>query len=267
MESILELPARFQESNKLAKAALRELMSHLPFKPKRTTIDSDSELLTERLQSKFMLIEDGRISCIRSNILLFIFDGGDLLGLDSLLALDDIRLRTTFAVPVLEIPKAEFFKAVESNPQLQILWTKYVSLQLDLLMIITGHVMKGEFDPGTAIKTFREGEIIIQQGDDSTDVFTLVDGRATVLFNKVQVGEIGDNEIFGVLSALGGTPRTATVMAKTICTVVVMPKEHFVEFFKSRPSAVLKMVEDMALTIVKLNQRVAKLDKPELAKP
>jgi CRP/FNR family cyclic AMP-dependent transcriptional regulator len=258
METILELSDRFQKLDAEARTILADLISRLPFKPSPGNLHADSEILTERLQSKFMLIGEGRVSCIRSNILLFIFGQGDLLGLDSLLALDDIRLQTTFAVPVLEIPKKEFFAAVDGNLDLQKLWCRYLSLQIDMMTMIAGYLMKGEFDPGTSIKTFREGDTIIKQGNKDNDVFTLVEGRADVMFDNVKVGEIADNELFGVLSALGNIPRTASVIARRTCTVVAMPKEHFIEFFKSRPAAVLKMVEDMALTIVKLNQRVAK---------
>lgn len=266
MESILELPSRFQEVDSQSKIVLKDLIQRLPLATKKTTINADSELLQERLRANFMLIEEGRISCIRSNILLFIFNDGDLLGLDNLLALDDIRLQTTFAVPVMEFSKRMFFQAIEVNRDLQALWARYLGLQMELLTIMTAHVMKGEFDPGTVVKTYREGEVIIQQGDTSTDVFTLVDGGAIVKYNDVHVGEIGQNEIFGALSALGGVQRTASVIAATTCTVVVMPKTHFIEFFKSRPNAVLKMVEDMAVSIVKLNQRVAKFEKNEIAR-
>lgn len=267
MESILELPQRFQESDALGKAALQELISLLPFKPIRTILSADSELLTERLQKRFMVIEEGRISCVRSNILLFVFTDGDLLGLDVLLTLEDVRLQTTFAVPVLEFPKHEFYKAVESDPILMGLWCRFLMYQLELSTMMTAHLMKGEFDPGTSIKTFLAGQSIVRQGENSTEVFTLVDGSADVIFDGVKVGEIGQNEIFGVLSALGGIPRTATVVARNLCTVVEMPKEHFIEFFKSRPTSVLKMVEDMAISIARLNQRVAQHDKSQSARP
>ncbi|GBM54555.1 cAMP-dependent protein kinase regulatory subunit [Araneus ventricosus] len=61
----------------------------------------------------------------------------------------------------------------------------------------------------------KAGEIIIQQGDQGDNFYVIDQGEVEVFVNGQLVTTIGDGGSFGELALIYGTPRAATVKAKT----------------------------------------------------
>ncbi|BFZ17470.1 hypothetical protein BsWGS_20509 [Bradybaena similaris] len=59
------------------------------------------------------------------------------------------------------------------------------------------------------------GEVIIQQGDEGDNFYVIDQGEVDVYVNGVHVTNIGEGGSFGELALIYGTPRAATVKAKT----------------------------------------------------
>ena len=78
-------------------------------------------------------------------------------------------------------------------------------------------------------KTFKLGEVLIHEGEDNRDLYILSNGVIEVTvkneLSPVVVSEINAPEILGELSFLNGTPRTATVTAKTDVEVFILSYE------------------------------------------
>jgi CRP-like cAMP-binding protein len=108
-------------------------------------------------------------------------------------------------------------------------------------------------------EVYEPGDIIIRQGDRADYVYNMSSGVAEVLVDDVNVGRIGDGEIFGALAALTHADRSATVKAKTTCSVVKVPKEQFTELIKSNPATIHGLLMDMANSIVNLNEQLVGL--------
>ncbi len=68
-------------------------------------------------------------------------------------------------------------------------------------------------------KTYKAGEVIIHEGEENRDLYVLSEGILEVSVQdesqKIVVSEITPPEILGEISFLNGSPRTATVSAKT----------------------------------------------------
>jgi CRP/FNR family cyclic AMP-dependent transcriptional regulator len=68
-------------------------------------------------------------------------------------------------------------------------------------------------------KTFQPGEIIIREGEENRDLYVLYEGvlEASIKTDRgdLVVSEMTPPEIMGEISFLDGSPRTATVTAKT----------------------------------------------------
>ncbi|XP_055526727.1 cAMP-dependent protein kinase type I regulatory subunit isoform X1 [Wyeomyia smithii] len=62
---------------------------------------------------------------------------------------------------------------------------------------------------------FLPGESIIQQGDEGDNFYVIDIGEVEVFVNNEQVTTIGEGGSFGELALIYGTPRAATVRAKT----------------------------------------------------
>ena len=111
-----------------------------------------------------------------------------------------------------------------------------------------------EATPG--YEMYESGAIIIRQGGRADYVFHMTSGLAEVLVDDVTVGRIGEGEIFGAMAALTQADCSATVRAKTACSVVKVPKEQFTELIKRNPATIHSLLIDMANSIVNLNEQL-----------
>lgn len=78
-------------------------------------------------------------------------------------------------------------------------------------------------------KTYKAGEVIIREGEENRDLFILSQGTLEVSVEdeakQIVVSEITPPEILGEISFLNGTPRTATVSAKTDVEIYILSYE------------------------------------------
>jgi len=59
------------------------------------------------------------------------------------------------------------------------------------------------------------GETIIKQGDEGDNFYVIDQGEVDIFVNETYVGSIGDGGSFGELALIYGTPRAASIKAKT----------------------------------------------------
>jgi len=78
-------------------------------------------------------------------------------------------------------------------------------------------------------KKYKAGEVIINEGEENRDLYILSEGLLEVSVQdesqKIVVSEIASPEILGEISFLNGTPRTATVSAKTDVEIFILSYE------------------------------------------
>ncbi|HSJ50980.1 MAG TPA: Crp/Fnr family transcriptional regulator [Actinomycetota bacterium] len=101
------------------------------------------------------------------------------------------------------------------------------------------------------IRRYRRGTYLFHQGDDSPEVFFLVEGR-------IELSSLSANghrqlhttldrpQFFGELGVLGGMPRTGAGIALDESTVWRVSAESFLEFVTSEPSAALSLMRVLA---------------------
>jgi hypothetical protein len=69
------------------------------------------------------------------------------------------------------------------------------------------------------------GSALVEQGEEGSDLYLLLDGVFGVEINGEEVAEIGPGAVVGELALLEGGERTATLRAKTRCRVAVVSPE------------------------------------------
>jgi hypothetical protein len=74
-------------------------------------------------------------------------------------------------------------------------------------------------------RQLREGEVLVEQGDEGRDLYLLLDGLLDVEVNGDEVAEIAPGAMLGERALLEGGKRTATLRAKTKARVAVIPPE------------------------------------------
>ncbi len=105
-----------------------------------------------------------------------------------------------------------------------------------------------------AIRRYRRGTYLFHQGDESPEVFFLVDGR-------VEISSLSANghrqlhttldrpQFFGELGVLGGMPRTAAAIALEESSVWLVPAAAFVEFLAEEPVASRSILRALARNV------------------
>ncbi len=87
------------------------------------------------------------------------------------------------------------------------------------------------------LQKFNEGVTIFNEGDVATEFFLLIEGSARVvnfdvsLKHLVEAGRLGAGDYFGETALLRNEKRTATVIASTPCTCMVLSKDRFRALF------------------------------------
>ena len=75
-------------------------------------------------------------------------------------------------------------------------------------------------------RTYQAGQLLTREGEKDRDLYVLSEGTLEVLVKgddgDVLVGEISPPEILGEISFLNGSPRTATIRAKTDAKVYIL---------------------------------------------
>lgn len=156
-------------------------------------------------------------------------------------------------------PALEFMLRVFSDQAAMKLWTRVLVTYSGLMLRITAAHVPEEAAATPGYEDYQAGDIIIRQGERADYVFNMSSGTAEVVVNEVIVGRIGEGEIFGAMAALTHADRSATVKAKTACSVVKVPKEQFAELIKSNPATIHSLLVDMANSIVNLNEQLVGL--------
>jgi hypothetical protein len=156
-------------------------------------------------------------------------------------------------------PALEFMRRVLGDPVSTKLWTRLLVTYAGLMLRMAAANAVEDTAATPGFEVYEPGDIIIRQGDRADYVFNMSSGVAEVLVDDVPVGRIGEGEIFGAMAALTHADRSATVRARTTCSVVKVPKEQFTELIKSNPATIHSLLIDMANSIVNLNEQLVGL--------
>jgi CRP/FNR family transcriptional regulator, cyclic AMP receptor protein len=113
-------------------------------------------------------------------------------------------------------------------------------------------------------RNYNAGSTIIRQSETDDDIFILFSGLANVIrtsqsgrgvfFDSIQSGNF-----FGELSVFDEKPRSATVIAKTDCTVGKMVGQEFLELVARYEKPALVLLSRLASMVRNANDRIANL--------
>jgi CRP-like cAMP-binding protein len=166
----------------------------------------------------------------------------------------NVRFFCEYSSEVLVFTKESLLSVLQSNPEAAGKWVRWVNLQQDLNVLIEAHYLTAGMKPALEMKSFEPGELIINENDDSEEIFEMMDGTARVVVNGIKVGVIEEGDIFGELSFLTEGKRTASVIAEKACTVNLIKRADFVELIKYRPQLIYNIARSLAKRILSLNQ-------------
>ena len=212
--------------------------------------------------NQFYVVQRGTVNVYYHGKIIHTLEEGDILLPDVAGSAEQdftVYYRSTAGARLNSYPALEFMRRVFSEPAAMRLWSRVLVTYSGLMLRFAAAFVPEEAPTTPGFERYAAGDTIIRQGERAEFVFNMASGVAEVLVDEVTVGRIGEGEIFGAMAALTHADRTATVRAKTACSVVKVPKEQFTELIKSNPSTIHTLLADMANSIVNLNEQLVGL--------
>lgn len=225
------------------------------------TIPGMCEISTKsEYRGKLFRIVDGSVIISREGDKIIFLEAGDLFGLEFFTDIPGAVMECDFPVTAEVFDSGKFFSYIQGDLGLMSEWSEYLAAHLEIFSALMMALASTGFQMERKLRTYEVEDIIIDEDAPANEVFTLIEGKAEVYVDDVMVGEIHEDEIFGALAALTDSKRTGRVIsAKNGTQVLVTPKEDFAKLIALRPQTTLKMVQDMARTIMDLNRQVVDL--------
>jgi len=107
------------------------------------------------------------------------------------------------------------------------------------------------------VVTFETGQTVFLEGDDSRDLYIVVEGNAAILKGSKIIAEIsGKGSVFGEMSFLLKVNRTATIRAVTHLKLIKIPEGEIPDFLKEFPEVVWEFARYLAQRLHETSQIV-----------
>ena len=111
-------------------------------------------------------------------------------------------------------------------------------------------------------KLYRDGEVIVRQGEVGNCMYVIQRGQAEVLLRnedqEVCVAVLGDGDVFGEMALFDQEVRSATVRARGELWALTLEKRTFLRRIHEDPSLVFNILEKMSRRIRELNDSLKK---------
>ena len=195
-----------------------------------------------------------------SDRLLRMFSSGDLIPAGPRFKGAEARIACDFAAEVTVYSQAKVWERLSVKPELLAKWLQYSENEQAITYGLCARYTQVDSQPDIRLKRFNPGDVIISEGEPSSEVLCLIDGLAQVRSHDVVVGEVRPSEFFGEIGFLLNQDRTAKVIAVRDCTVQVIDANEFIEIIKHNPQIIISMATTLAGRIVELNDRVVSAD-------
>jgi len=204
-------------------------------------------------------LKDGNVSVEYDSKEIFIHEAGDVILPFTAEKYQEASIYYSVIadVEIFSLSLEELYEVMAKDTSIIALWFAISRIcQLQLSQMI-GVLTQKEQRANPGFGRYKAGMEIITEGDDADYVYSVSEGIAVAIHNGVEVGEIHQDEIFGAIAVLTDQKRTASVIAKTNCTVLMVHKDEFSKMVHSHPKLFLNILSSLAEKITSLNHKVS----------
>lgn len=220
------------------------------------TLEGVDDLYQHFDRDQLFIVRDGMLHFCKNGQNLASFDEGDIVGVAASFDMPAPTLRADEYVELVPIDRDRFLRHIYSDKRRQHYWSHFLICQNALLLDYLSDMVKDQVRPTAGFQNISPGEVMIQQGDPAEHVYTIISGEADVFVDDVKVGEIGEEEVFGAMAVFTKETRSATVKARTPCTIMAVPQKDFILLIEAQPQAAVNLIENLARRITALNQQL-----------
>ncbi|OEJ68923.1 Crp/Fnr family transcriptional regulator [Magnetovibrio blakemorei] len=113
-------------------------------------------------------------------------------------------------------------------------------------------------------KLYQANQIVVERGEESSDVFFIAKGGVKVMDflandQEIALAELGTGSSFGEMSAIDFSRRSARVVAMQDTSVAILPSKDFRRLLMDCPGIAVMLLKRFAGLIRTLNNRVTSL--------
>ncbi|MEE2960477.1 MAG: cyclic nucleotide-binding domain-containing protein [Myxococcota bacterium] len=226
--------------------------------PNRSTprIISPNESLSVLSQTTYLWLRSGKIKQLSNKTELRYFGPGDLLKCCPASSGSVFELQDDVPCHAEEYSESDLMEQVMAHESLTRLWIDIQDAETRLLEMLCGYLVTPHSHIDSSFKYFNEGDVIIREGDKPDGIYEMVSGKATVCIGGTAVGEISANEIFGEISYLTDSPRSATITALSTSLVQISSADSFDALVEHRSDLLANISSKLAYRLVATNQKV-----------
>lgn len=120
-------------------------------------------------------------------------------------------------------------------------------------------------------RTYRDGEIVIREGDVGDCLYVVQEGQLEVVRqvdgHESVIRLVGKNELVGEMAVFYRERRSATVRARGAVRVLTLDKKNFLRRINEDPSLAFRVIETMSRRVRELTDEVVKLRGEQRAAP
>ncbi|MGH2784455.1 MAG: cyclic nucleotide-binding domain-containing protein [Actinomycetota bacterium] len=115
--------------------------------------------------------------------------------------------------------------------------------------------------------TFEDGAVIVPEGEEGLGFYLILSGDAAVVQAGAEINRIGSGQFFGEIALLEGTPRTASVVARSRTVCLGILRSDFRPLLVRQPRIALRILEEEGRRIgpdaAKAHATMARVHPPE----
>lgn len=120
----------------------------------------------------------------------------------------------------------------------------------------TVQALQSMLDPSATVR-FQENARIMQEGEVGEHMYIVLDGKVVIAIGRKIVEKLHAGGVFGEMSLIDRSPRTASAVAKTDCCLLAFDRKALVRLVESDPSIGMAMMRAVASRIRYMNQLLA----------
>jgi CRP/FNR family transcriptional regulator, cyclic AMP receptor protein len=104
----------------------------------------------------------------------------------------------------------------------------------------------GVFADEADVLRFEKGARIFTEGEDGKHMYVILEGDVDLRVGMARVETLGQGEPFGEMALIDLSPRMASAIAATDCTIAAINEERFLKLVSEHPTFALQMMGVMA---------------------
>lgn len=105
---------------------------------------------------------------------------------------------------------------------------------------------------------FKAGEIIFREGDRGDQMYVIQSGEVDILLGKQHFATVGPGEPIGEMALINpGSPRSASVIAKTDCALVTIDQKRFTFLIQQNPFFAIDVMRILASRLARMDAQLS----------